>query len=451
MKRLFAAVLLILTPSANTSAQQAPGAVGNVALNDPKGIWERDHLTGDGPGLRTTLERRGVKFELQEQSELWGNLAGGLRRGVAYDGLTTASIGLDLEKLLGWPGAKIFTSGFEIHGRGPSTSLVGNLQLISNIEATPDIKLYDLWLEQELFDHFLSIRIGQEGANDEMMLTKYGAIFLNSSFGFPGLLAADLPSGGPNYPMAAPFARVRFGSNALSLTGAIYTADPAPPGAGDPQLRDAGGTAFRLNDHALSFAEAAYSAAPVGLAGTYKLGMFYSSAPLLSASDLLDADLARAPSPIDRAGGFVFYGILDQMLWKQRGNQGDDGIGFFVQAMGTPDDLSFSNLFIEGGLNWKALIPSRDNDVFGLGVAYLGIHPLFQRFGDEALFTGLGSSVKSNETVVEATYLYKAAPWWTLQPDLQYVINPGAGLPSSGNRRSLVNAVAAGIRTTFKF
>ena len=95
--------------------------------------------------------------------------------------------------------------------------------------------------------------------------------------------------------------------------------------------------------------------------------------------------------------------------------------------------------------------PHPDNDVFGLGLAYLGINPFFQRFGDETLFTGLGSSVKSNETVVENDYLYQAAPWWSLQPDLQYVINPGAGVPSSGNRRSLMNAVAAGIRTAFKF
>jgi porin len=67
-----------------------------------------------------------------------------------------------------------------------------------------------LWIDQTLLDKKLSIRVGQEGANDEMMTTAYGAIFLNSSFGFPGMSASDLPSGGPNYPMAAPFARVLY-------------------------------------------------------------------------------------------------------------------------------------------------------------------------------------------------------------------------------------------------
>ena len=64
-----------------------------------------------------------------------------------------------------------------------------------------------LWLDQSLFDGKLSIRAGQEGANDEMMTTTYAGLFINSSFGFPGMPAAVLPSGGPNYPLATPFTR----------------------------------------------------------------------------------------------------------------------------------------------------------------------------------------------------------------------------------------------------
>ena len=97
------------------------------------------------------------------------------------------------------------------------------------------------------------LRLGQEGANDEMMITQYGALFLNSSFGFPGLPAADLPSGGPNYPIAAPFVRDRTRVNdEISLVGALFSGDPAPPGQGNPQLLDKGGVTFRLNDHVLA-------------------------------------------------------------------------------------------------------------------------------------------------------------------------------------------------------
>ena len=63
------------------------------------------------------------------------------------------------------------------------------------------------------------------------------------------------------------------------MVGAVFNGDPAPPGTGDPQLRDKGGTAFRLNGHALSFGELWYSinqgAEATGLPGTYKLGAWY--------------------------------------------------------------------------------------------------------------------------------------------------------------------------------
>jgi len=85
-------------------------------------------------------------------------------------------MGVDLEKALGWGGARFYINGFQIHGRGPAANLVGNAQLVNNIEASRDTKLYQLWIEQTLFGDRLSIRLGQEGANDEMMITQYGAL-----------------------------------------------------------------------------------------------------------------------------------------------------------------------------------------------------------------------------------------------------------------------------------
>jgi Carbohydrate-selective porin, OprB family len=154
----------------------------------PTGLWQRDTLTGDWGGLRRRLDEVGVDFGLQEQSEVWGNMAGGLRRSLVYDGLTTASVKLNLQRLLEWTGATFFVDAYKIHGRGPSGNLVGNLQIVSNIEATRDTKLYQLWLEQKLLNGHLT--------------TQYGALFSIQVLVFPGLPAADLPSGGPHYPMA---------------------------------------------------------------------------------------------------------------------------------------------------------------------------------------------------------------------------------------------------------
>jgi porin len=66
-------------------------------------------------------------------------------------------------------------------------------------------------------------------------------------------------------------------------------------------------------------------------------------------------------------------------------------------------------------------------------------------------FTGTGQPYAGNETVFEATYSYQVTPWWTLQPDLQIVINPGAGIPSAFSSTSLKNDVIGGVRATIVF
>jgi porin len=59
---------------------------------------------------------------------------------------------------------------------------------------------------------------------------------------------------------------------------------------------------------------------------------------------------------------------------------------------------------------------------------------------------------RGTEELLELTYQAQATPWLQLQPDIQYVINPGAGVahPDDDTAR-LGNELMAGIRaiTTF--
>jgi porin len=445
-------------PEAVGAAISQPGAQSSGNLFER--IWDQDTLTGDWGGLRKQLVNAGVTLGLNEQGEIWGNMVGGLKQGFAFDGLATGSVKLDLEKLAGWTGATFFSSAFQIHGLGPSAVLVGNNQLVSNIEATPDTKLYALWLEQRLLGGRLTIRLGQEGANDQMMITQYGALFLNSSFGFPGLPAANLPSGGPNYPLATPFVRAQYQpTDTITLVGAVFNSDPAPPGLGDPQQRDKGGTAFELPGHALSFAELWYSANQGGNAqgppGTYKLGFWYDSSTYANqVFDTAGVPLASPASngiPRPHAGTWALYGIVDQMIWQKPGAKGQ-GVGVFLQVMGGPGAYNLSNLFVEGGLNWIGPFQGRDNDTFGLAFSYLGISPAKRQYGKNVIFyTGTGFPYTSNETVFEATYVFQANQWLAVQPDLQIVINPNAAIPSSFSPVPLKDAVIAGVRAAITF
>ena len=122
--------------------------------------------------------------------------------------------------------------------------------------------------------------------------------------------------------------------------------------------------------------------------------------------------------------------------------------------MGTPEVnrnlVSFSaNL----GLNFKEPFLGRDDDTFGIGMGYAKVSSGAAGLDrDTQAFGGGYTPVRSNETYVEATYQYEVAPWLQLQPDVQYVMNPGGGVanPTSVDQR-IKNELVLGLRTNILF
>ncbi len=449
----FVALMIFLAASVagDASAQTPPAPEPDAS--DPK------TLTGNWGGLRDTLEKEhGVTLGLQEQSEVFGNLSGGLRRGTVYTGLTTASVTLDLGTIAGWSDTTFMVSIIQNHGRGVTPNLVGNLQTISNVEATRGTKLYNLWVEKSFLSGNLTIRVGQEGANDELMLAKSAATFINSSFGYPALMAFGLPSGGPNYPLAAPMVRAQYKPDSrFTVIAAAFDGDPAGPGTNDPQIRDRTGTAFRLRDGVLGFLELWYAAGSDGEAGrpgTYKLGAWYHSGRF--SDPLHDTTGQSLASPASNGiarqyhGDQAVYAVMDQVVWRPYRDK-NRGLSVFALGMTAPDDRNFTSLFVQGGLNWAGPVAGRPKDVAGLALAYTNLGNAERRYGADLVRFGSASTpFRGHETIIELTYQYAVIPGLTLQPDVQYVINPGAGVPN-GQVSPLKNAVAAGMRATVVF
>ena len=56
------------------------------------------------------------------------------------------------------------------------------------------------------------------------------------------------------------------------------------------------------------------------------------------------------------------------------------------------------------------------------------------------------------ETFVEATYQVQVLPWWQIQPDIQYVVNPGGGLANPNDpTQKIKNELVIGLRTNITF
>jgi porin len=120
-------------------------------------------------------------------------------------------------------------------------------------------------------------------------------------------------------------------------------------------------------------------------------------------------------------------------------HSGGRNIGMFVRGGGAPADVNFVNWYIDGGFNFKGFIPGRNRDVAGIAVAHSSIS---KDFSNAQILQG--SPGFSSETVLEATYNYSISPWWTLQPDFQYIWTPSA---ENGSR----DAAVFGVRTVITF
>ncbi len=454
-------------PAAPEVRQAVPG--GQSDQTEPYGgpLWQRGNLLGNPGRLRSALAARGVTFGLLEQAEVLGNVTGGVRRGAVFEGLLTMSLGVDTEQAGLWPGGTFNASAFQIHGRGLSlNNLDNNGQTVSGIEALRGTLLFELWYEQALFDKSLSIRVGQTAADQEFMLTQYGGLFINHTFGWSTLPSADLPSGGPSYPLAAPGVRIRYVPRGdLTVLLGVFNGDPAGPGDGFPQERNRSGTAFRVRDGVFVIGEVQYGLNQgddaTGLPGTYKLGAWYNSQSFpdqrrnsLGASlGSIDEDTdinARRGRP--RRGNWSVYAIADQLVWREAGTK-DQGIGVFARLMGTPGDRNLVNFYADAGVTWKGAIPGRVNDTAGLGFAIARTSDTVSQLDkDVRAATGTNYPIRRHESVLELTYQAQIAPWWQVQPTFQYVFNLNGGVPNPNRPgRRLGDAAVLGIRTGITF
>jgi porin len=140
------------------------------------------------------------------------------------------------------------------------------------------------------------------------------------------------------------------------------------------------------------------------------------------------------------------------MMWREAKQDGDQGLGLFYRVMGSPGNRSALEFYTDGGLNYKGLIPGRDSDLFGVGVAYGQVgNGICQAQCDLNLANALTSfaggpnpRVPHDEMVIEATYQILLTPWCYLQPDFQYIVHPGGSAQWS-------NAVVIGMRTGLVF
>jgi porin len=232
----------------------------------------------------------------------------------------------------------------------------------------------------------------------------------------------------------------------LGLMIGVYNGDPPPPcnkAGGDPQRCNPHGLDFELDDPPLLMVEGSYKYNQQRLAGTIKVGgwnhfgtfahqRFDSGGGLIAVTE-------EPGRPLDNDWGF--YGIIDQLIWRVPGSEEPKGVGVFARFIGAPEDRNLVDFYVDTGITFTGMFRNRPGDALAIGFAYTNISDQVSAFDVD-----FGEPVARNyEALIEICYTYEIKPGWSLQPDFQYIFQPG------GNVAGVDDAAVLGARTSITF
>lgn len=416
-----------------------------VLATAPQDIWQQANFTGNWGGLRDKLHDDGVDFYAQYTSEALGNPYGGnFGQGAIYEGLLETRVSFDFEKMTGgaWKGATFHASSYWTHGPSLTQQDVGDISMVSGIDAYDTLRLEDLWLQQNFLADKISLEVGQIAVDSEFMISPSAQLFVNGTFGANPLVSYDFePFDPPVYPLTTTGARLKLQPvDSVYFMTAVYNGNAGTQSGNNEGMR----FGFSAQTGILSFSELGYllnqGKNDRGMPGTYKLGGWVHTANFSTFSS--QAAFANRTGPLQSAGvGYGIYGVADQTVWRTDPKAAGDpqSLNLFLRAGAAPSDRSIVDFDIDGGLAFTGLVPGRKDDVAGLGLARSAISHDFSDFSQAT-----GGPAFKYEALIEGTYSLNLAPWWQLQPDVQYIFSAGAQTHSP-------DALVVGLRSTVTF
>lgn len=334
--------------------------------------------------------------------DVWRN-EGGAKDGWRYLDNLDVTADVDLDRAVGWGGARAYA--YLLYNNGKSLGeLTGDAQVASNIETgTKAVRLFEAWIEQEFLEG-ASVRVGLYDINSEFDALDSSAMFIGSAHG----IGTDISQSGENGPSIFPVTslsarlQVRPTEN-LAVRVAVLDGIPGNP--------DRPGEFVSMHlgkgDGAFAIGELDWSQGDVRVLGG---GWTYTE---------------RQPR-LDGTGNAKSKGIYLRGEWALIENDGQSLTAFGRVGAASGDTNQFGR-FVSGGVK---LALDRG---WELGVA-------FAQARTSKVFRRIEPSLKA-ETAFELTAANQVTDWLTIQPDIQYVVNPGA-VPG------VEDAVIAGMRVT---
>lgn len=335
--------------------------------------------------------------------DVFRNTNGGLKTGNSFLGLTNIKLGFESDCAGLWKGGSFLLNAANTSASTSTGDLTGDFHGVSNIEAGYLTYMHELWFKQE-FESF-AVTAGLQDINTVFLVTENAGLFVNSSFGVPSTVADNVPC--PIFPLTG-----------VGLTAEYFINEQTTILAG---LFDGNPTDFSNNRHNLNWElrknDGLFSIAEIQIAlnenTTIKTGTYYHSK--LTVKDEFDNDFEVFKN------NYGFYGLADL-----NGLFNNEALSCFAQLSVSPSSVNNNYLYAGAGIRYSGLFT--DDDIIGFAAA----NAFFKDY------------VGGNETSLELTYRIERYGVF-LQPDFQYIINPG------GAEADLDNAFAVTMRFGFNF
>ncbi len=357
-----------------------------------------------------------ISIEGAYKSDVVGVVDGGVARGARYLDNLNLMAALDLDGLAGWQGATAYVNVLNNLGGRPN-DLAGAIQGVNNIEVSNTrLKLYEAWLEQSFGN--VSVRAGLYDLNSEFYQNDSSGLLISPPFGIGSELSATGPNGPSIFPSTALAARISATFGDSYVRGAVINAKAGT--IGDDQGVDIFG-----RDGTLLIGELGWTGNGKIAVGAWR---YTKEQPVIDAPDISPEGTTHVSQGI--------YITIERALFAR--DDGPSVSGFLRGGLSDGYTSPFAGGW-QGGVLVEHVFASRPASSFSLG---MGTAVLSRTYRDSSFVAG--TSLRKTETIVEATYKDEIVPGLSLQPDVQYVINPSAD-------PSIRNTLILGLRVQFDF
>lgn len=372
-----------------------------------------DYAAGRFFGERPLLESHGITINSSMLYSPFIKTGGGSNGESSGKGYSLFNLGVtvDTEKAGLWKGGTFFALYQKKTGYGISgvDGAMGDYMGFDGWDWRQMNQISEYWYQQKFFNGKLRMKFGKQDSNTDFGYLNSGWDFMNSAF------SVNPTTPLPTYPDAQLGFMAEINPKEwLSIRNGIYSRYNVP----------------------FNITEIEVKPMIKKMPGRYMLGAWEMSDSNGMGVATGQDDDGTIYNNFNR--NFGCYVGFEQMVYKEKKDDKNDmqGLVVFGQAGMSPSNRNDLSQYVGGGLHYLGPIPKRDKDIVGIAV---GSGHFASRLSDISYDNGgrVGS-----ETVVEAFYRLQINPWFYLQPDVQFIMNPG-GIYN--------NSVAIGLRSVVTF